>query len=53
MCHWIFSLKDLRDAAATGQGSYNIDYAEQVKGGIHGRDGKLRHIDANAVAAGI
>lgn len=53
MCHWIFCIKNLRDVAATGQDSYNIDYAEQVKRGIHGRDGKLRHVDANAVAAGI
>jgi regulator of protease activity HflC (stomatin/prohibitin superfamily) len=28
------------DKAALGQDSYSIDYAEQVKGGLHSRDGK-------------
>lgn len=29
-------------AAALGQDPYSIDYAEQVKGGLHERDGKGR-----------
>jgi hypothetical protein len=33
---------DFVPTAALGQDPYNIDYAEQIKGGLHDRDGKVR-----------
>jgi len=39
--------------AALGQDPYNIDYAEQIKGGLHERDGKIRSKPEAAGAATI
>ncbi|KIM83222.1 hypothetical protein PILCRDRAFT_69571 [Piloderma croceum F 1598] len=41
------------DRSALGQDPYNIDYAEQIKGGLHERDGKARSKPEAAGAATI
>ena len=39
--------------AALGQDPYNIDYAEQIKGGLHGRDGKGRPAQSDPASAAM
>jgi len=39
------------DRSALGLDAYNIDYAEQIKGGLHERDGNARTVQSNTVGA--